>query len=167
MEPGGPHGYDAGKEVHDRTRHSLTDTVRLRVGAMHPVGGQDRDGAPELLKSLCGAIPRLRHVFADCAYGGDKLQGELAKLGKRTIEIVKRSNAAKVLCPLPRIARLSFTVTIAGRMESPKARVGRGAPRFSPPEARLATRKACAEDTLATIAPQAMRARGAFAQREG
>ena len=108
-KPGGPHGYDAAKKVNDRTQHILTDTIGLRVGAIvRPAGVQDRDGAPELLQSLCRGFPWLRHVFADCAAGGNKLQGELAKLGKRTIEIVKRPDTAKVLCPLPEIARLSF-----------------------------------------------------------
>jgi len=63
---------------------------------------QDRDGAPELLKSLCSPFPWLCHVFADGAYSGDKLQGELAKLGKYTIEIVKRSDATKGFVLLPR-----------------------------------------------------------------
>ena len=65
-------------------------------------GREDRDGAPLLLNSLSGAFPWLRHVFADGAYSGDKLQGELAKLGKWTMEIVKRSDAAKGFVLLPR-----------------------------------------------------------------
>jgi len=102
-EAGGPHGYDAGKKVKGRKRHILTDTIGLLVGAIvHPADVQDRDGAPDLLKSLCGAFPWLRHVFADGAYSGDKLQGELAKLGRHTIEIVKRSDAAKGFVLLPR-----------------------------------------------------------------
>lgn len=44
--------------------------------------------------------------------------------------------------------------------------VGRGAPGLSPTEARLATRKARAQDTVATTASQAMRARGVVAQRD-
>ena len=75
----------------------------MLVGAIvHRADVQDRDGAPDLLKSLCGAFPWLRHVFADGAYGGEKLQGELARLGKWTIEIVKRSDAPKGFVLLPR-----------------------------------------------------------------
>src|SRR5213079_1840285 len=44
---------------------------------------------------LRSAFPWLRHVFADGAYAGGKLQKALAKLGKWTIEIVKRSDAAR------------------------------------------------------------------------
>ena len=42
-------------------------------------------------------VPWLRHVFADGGYAGDKLQGALENLGDWTIEIVKRSDAAKGL----------------------------------------------------------------------
>jgi len=102
-EAGGPHGYDAGKKVKGRKRHILTDTIGLLVGAVvHPADIQDRDGAPLVLKSLRGAFPWLCHVFADGAYAGDKLEGELAKLGKYTMEIVKRSDAAKGFILLPR-----------------------------------------------------------------
>jgi transposase len=102
-EAGGPHGYDAGKKVNGRKRHIVTDTIGLLVGAVvHPADVQDRDGAPLVLKSLSSAFPWLRHVFADGAYAGDKLQAELAKLGKWTIEIVKRSDAAKGFVLLPR-----------------------------------------------------------------
>jgi transposase len=44
----------------------------------------------------------LRHVFADGAYAGGKLQNALAKLGNWTIEIVKRSDAARGFVVLPR-----------------------------------------------------------------
>jgi len=46
---------------------------------VRPTDVQDRDSAPELLKSLCAVFRWLRHGFADVAYGGNKLQGELAK----------------------------------------------------------------------------------------
>ena len=82
------------------TRHILTDTTGLLVAAIvHAADIQDRDG---LLKVLRSAFPWLRHVFADGAYAGGKLQKALAKLGKWTIEIVKRSDAARGFVVLPR-----------------------------------------------------------------
>ena len=73
------------------------------VGAIvHPADVPDRDGAPQLLKVLRSAFPWLRHVFADSAYAGGKLEGALAKLGKWTIEVVKRSDAARGFVLLPR-----------------------------------------------------------------
>jgi len=86
------------------TRHILTDTIGLLVAAIvHPADVQDRDGAPRLLNALRGAFPCLRHIFADGAYGGGKLQAALATLGKwTTLEIVKRSDAARGFVVLPR-----------------------------------------------------------------
>jgi transposase len=48
------------------------------------------------------AFPGLRHVFADAAYAGRKLEAALAKLGTWTFEIVRRSAAAKGFERLPR-----------------------------------------------------------------
>ena len=102
-EAGGPRGYAAEKMVKGRKRHILTDTIGLLVGAIvHPADVQDRDGAPRLLKTLRSAFPWLRHVFADSAYAGRKLKRALAKLGEWTMEIVKRSDAAKGFVLLPR-----------------------------------------------------------------
>jgi transposase len=51
--------------------------------------------------TLCG-FPWLRHVFADADYAGDRLKGAVKNLGDWTIEIVKRSDAAKGFVLLPR-----------------------------------------------------------------
>ena len=102
-EAGGPCGYAAEKMVKGRKRHILTDTIGLLVGAIvHPANIQDRDGAPPLLESVRSLYPWLRHVFADSAYAGDKLRGALKSLGTWTIEVVKRSDAAKGFVLLPR-----------------------------------------------------------------
>jgi transposase len=102
-EAGGPHGYDAGKKINGRKRHLLVDTMGLLIAAIvHRADIQDRDGAPLLLAAMRFAFPWLRHVFADGAYAGGKLQQALAKLGTWTLEIVKRSDAAKGFTPLPR-----------------------------------------------------------------
>ena len=102
-EAGGPRGYDAGKKVNGRKRHILTDTIGLLLAAIvHPADVQDRDGAPPLLNALRSVFPCRRHIFADGAYGGGKLQAALANLGKWTLEIVKRSDAARGFVVLPR-----------------------------------------------------------------
>src|SRR6266487_4643300 len=93
-EAGGPRGFDAGKKIKGRKRHILTDTTGLLVGAIvHEASVQDRDGAAVLLASVRHVYPWLRHVFADAAYAGDKLAGKLARLGKWTLEIVRRLEA--------------------------------------------------------------------------
>jgi transposase len=102
-EAGGPRGYDAGKKIKGRKRHILTDTIGLPPGMIvHPADVQDRDGAPDLLASMRSLYPWLSHIFADGGYAGDKLKDALKNLGDWTIEIVKRSDAAKGFVLLPR-----------------------------------------------------------------
>jgi transposase len=85
------------------TRHLLVDTMGLLIAAIvHRADIQDRDGAPLLLATMRGAFPWLRHLFADAAYAGGKLQQALAKLGTWTLEIVRRSDTAKGFERLPR-----------------------------------------------------------------
>jgi transposase len=73
------------------------------VGAVvHSADIQDRDGAPTLLASIRNAYPWLRHVFADTAYAGEKLEHALDKFGTWTVEIVRRADAAKGFVLLPR-----------------------------------------------------------------
>ena len=102
-EAGGPRGYDAGKKIKGRKRHILTDTNGLLVAAaVHAADIQDRDGAVPLLASIRRPFPWLRHVFADGGYAGAKLETALVALGSWTLEIVKRSDAAKGFELLPR-----------------------------------------------------------------
>ncbi|WP_037456339.1 IS5 family transposase [Sphingobium chlorophenolicum] len=102
-ESGGPYGYDAGKRIKGRKRHILTDTEGNLVHAVvHTADIQDRDGAPLVLGGVINRFPRLRHVFADGGYAGQKLKDALRPLGKWTIEIIKRSDAAQGFEILPR-----------------------------------------------------------------
>jgi len=101
-ESGGERGFDAGKKVKGRKRHILTDTGGLLVTALvHGANIQDRDGAPAVLASIRYAFPWLRHVFADGAYGGQKLRRAMADAAWR-IEVVKRSAQAKGFEVIPR-----------------------------------------------------------------
>lgn len=102
-ESGGPRGFDAGKKVKGRKRHIVTDTNGFPVGAViHPADIQDRDGAVPLIASIRSLYPWLRHLFADGAYAGEKLETALAGMGRWTIEIIKRPDAAKGFEVLPR-----------------------------------------------------------------
>ena len=69
---------------------------------VHPADVQDRDGAPGLLESVRNSFPWLHHVFADGGSAGDKLKDALKQIGDWTIEIIKRSDAAKGFVLLPR-----------------------------------------------------------------
>jgi putative transposase len=102
-ESGGPRGYDAGKKIKGRKRHILTDTMGLLVVALvHAADIQDRDGAPGVLARIRANFPWLRHVFADGGYAGEKLKAALDGKGNWTLEIIKRSDAAKGFELLPR-----------------------------------------------------------------
>lgn len=63
---------------------------------------QDRDGAVPLLASVRHAFPWLRHVFADGGYAGAKLETALSKIGRWTLEIIRRPNDATGFNILPR-----------------------------------------------------------------
>ena len=115
-ESGGVAGYDAGKKVKGRKRHILTDTCGYLVFILvHAADIQDRDGAVDVLKAIRFRFPWLRHVFADGGYAGDKLKGALAQMGKWTVEIIKRSDAAKGFVLLPRRWVVERTFAWLGR----------------------------------------------------
>ena len=115
-ESGGPRGFDAGKKIKGRKRHIVTDTQGNLVGLqVHAADIQDRDGAVDVLGSIRLLYPRLRHIFADGGYAGDKLRGAMAALGDWTFEIIKRSDAAKGFVLLPRRWVVERTFAWLGR----------------------------------------------------
>jgi transposase len=115
-ESGGVRGYDAGKRIKGRKRHIVTDTVGLLVGVVvHGADIQDRDGAPEVLASIAKTYPLLRHIFADGGYGGPKLRGAIEKIGRWTIQIVKRSDTAIGFEVIPRRWVVERTFAWLGR----------------------------------------------------
>ena len=96
-ESGGLSGYDAGKKVNGRKRHIVTDTLGIMLFVLvHAADVQDRDGAPALLQAIRHRFPWLRHIFADGGYAGGKLRDALKGQGDWTIEIIKRSDTARV-----------------------------------------------------------------------
>jgi transposase len=115
-ESGGIRGYDAGKRIKGRKRHIVTDTIGLLVGlVVHGADIQDRDGAPNLLKSMSTTYPLLRHVFADGGYAGPKLKDALQKIGRWTLQIVKRSDTAQGFEVIPRRWVIERTLAWLGR----------------------------------------------------
>jgi transposase len=115
-ESGGPRGYDAGKKITGRKLHIVTDTAGHLLGAqVHSAAIQDRDGAPSVFASIRTLYPWMRHVFADGAYGGDKLRGDLAVLGRWTLEIIKRCDTAKGFEILPQRWVVERTFAWLGR----------------------------------------------------
>ena len=98
-----PPGYDAGKKVKGKKRHLLVDTLGLILAiAVHPADLQDRDGALLVLDHQTRRLfPFLETIFADGAYGGQKLRRAMADAASR-IEVVKGSAKAKGFEVFPR-----------------------------------------------------------------
>jgi putative transposase len=102
-ESGGPRGFDAAKRLKGRKRHIVTDTQGFLLAVLvHAANIQDNHGAVPLLRSLRGAFPKLRHIFADRVYRGDKLRNAIAAFGRWTIEIVTRSERIGTFKPEPK-----------------------------------------------------------------
>lgn len=85
-EAGGPRGYDAGKKIKGRKRHTLVDTDgRARVLQSGPASVQDRAAAAPLLLASRGSFPFIERVFADSGYAGD----QVAHATRIAVEIIR------------------------------------------------------------------------------
>ena len=115
-ESGGPRGFDPAKRIKGRKRHIVTDTEgSLLTVLVHTANVQDNHGAVPLLRSTGQSFPRLRHVFADRVYRGEKLLNALADLGQWTIEIVTRSQSVGTFKAEPRRWVVERTFAWLGR----------------------------------------------------
>jgi putative transposase len=113
---GGPRGYDAGKRIHGRKRHIVTDSNGLLLAVhVHPANVQDGHGAVALLRELRSHWPKLRHVFADRIYRGPQLLHALSDCGPWRIEIVERPKGVKGFQLLPRRWVVERTFAWLGR----------------------------------------------------
>jgi putative transposase len=71
-----PSGYDAHKNLKGRKRHLLVDTLGLPLSVyVTSADVQDRVGTHCLLAGLKALLPRLKKIWADGAYTGEKLAG--------------------------------------------------------------------------------------------
>jgi putative transposase len=115
-ESGGPRGFDVFKRIKGRKRHIVTDTEgSLLALLVHTANIQDNHGAVLLLRSLGHRFPKLRYLFADRVYRGDKLLNALADLGTWTIEIVTRSQSVGSFKAEPRRWVVERTFAWLGR----------------------------------------------------
>jgi putative transposase len=91
-----PSGYDAHKNLKGRKRHLLVDTLGLPLSVyVTSADVQDRVGARCLLAGLKPFVPRLKKIWADGAYAGEKLAGWLEEQSGWELEIVERDREAK------------------------------------------------------------------------
>ena len=97
-----PSGYDAHKNVKGRKRHLLVDTLGLPLSVyVTSAEVQDRVGARCLLAGLKPFVPRLKKIWADGAYTGEKLAGWCEDQGEWELEIVERSADTEGFAVLP------------------------------------------------------------------
>jgi putative transposase len=97
-----PSGYDAHKKVKGRKRHLLVDTLGLPLSIyVTSADVQDRVGARCLLAGIKVLLPRLKKIWADGAYTGEKLAGWCEEQGGWELEIVERSAETEGFTVLP------------------------------------------------------------------
>ncbi len=97
-----PSGYDAHKNVKGRKRHLLVDTLGLPLSVyVSSADVQDRGGARCLLAGLKPFVPRLKKIWADGAYTGEKLAGWCKERGGWELQIVERSADTEGFAVLP------------------------------------------------------------------
>jgi putative transposase len=97
-----PSGYDAHKNLKGRKRHLLVDTLGLPLSVyVTSADVQDRVGAQCLLAGLKPFVPRLKKIWADGAYTGEKLAGWCKERGEWELQIVERSADTEGFAVLP------------------------------------------------------------------
>ena len=102
VESAHPSGYDAHKNVKGRKRHLLVDTLGLPLSIyVTSADVQDRVGAQCLLAGIKVLLPRLKKIWADGAYTGEKLADWCQEQGGWELEIVERDADTEGFAVLP------------------------------------------------------------------
>ena len=97
-----PSGYDAHKNIKGRKRHLLVDTLGLVLSVyVTSADVQDRVGAQCLLAGLKPFVPRLKKIWADGAYAGEKLSSWCKEQGGWKLEVVERNADTEGFAVLP------------------------------------------------------------------
>jgi putative transposase len=94
---GGPRGFDGGKQIKGRKRHTLVDTLGNPIKVIVTVANMaDGKAAIELLKQLPKAFfKRLRRIWADGSYRGEFVNWVHKKFKKIAVDITLRSDDQK------------------------------------------------------------------------
>ena len=102
-EAGGERGFDAGKHVNGRQRHTVTDTVgNLLAVAVNAANTQDRDGAKEAFSQLTAdTIASLKKIWADGNYRGDNFLNWVQEVLHSALEITTRPPNAQGFVVVP------------------------------------------------------------------
>lgn len=85
----GVKGYDGGKQIHGRKRHTLVDILGLIICVYVTAANVgDRAGGLEIMEKIKGKFPRLKHIWADGSYTGSFVE-KLLELYNWTVEVIK------------------------------------------------------------------------------
>lgn len=118
-ESGEVRGYDAGRKIKGRKRHTLVDTdgraLKLHV---HSAGLQDRDGAGPLLRASRPSWPFVELVFADAGYQGPRV----AQCSPIRVEVVRRADGQVSFAVIARRWRRGTLP----RLDQPEPQAGKG-----------------------------------------
>jgi putative transposase len=82
--------------VKGRKRTLIVDTLGMILDLwVHPANIQDYDAGKEVLTAMVGAYPRLTKVWADSAYGKNRLVEWAQEEAGVALEIVRRAEGTK------------------------------------------------------------------------
>ena len=96
-------GYDAGKKIKGKKRHTAVDTLGLLINfAIAPGDVQDRNMIALLLAIASKQFPSLQKAIADGGYQGKPTADDVKEQAGIPLEIIKRSDAAKGFYVLPK-----------------------------------------------------------------
>lgn len=111
-EAGGDRGFDAGKVIKGRKRHTLVDTCgNLLEVVVKPADSQDRDGAQLVFDKLPPeTLASLQKIWADGNYRGPEFAAWVQNKVGATLEIAFRPPNAKgfVVVPVRWVVERSF-----------------------------------------------------------
>ena len=100
---GAERGYDAGKKVAGRKRHLVVDTLGLVLAVVvHAASVQDHQGARRVVAKLKEKYKRLKVIFADSAYGRNKLPEWIRTTFGWILQTVLRPVGVKGFVVLPK-----------------------------------------------------------------
>jgi putative transposase len=95
-------GYDGGKKVQGRKRHTVADTMGFVMATVvHGAGVQDREGARLVLQELRYKYRRLKKILTDGGYTGELTEWVLTGPGW-TLEIAHKVTGISGFTVLPK-----------------------------------------------------------------
>lgn len=102
-EAGGERGFDGGKNINGRKRHTVTDTVgNLLAVIVTAANIQDREGAKEAFSQLTAdTVASVQKIWADGSYRGEDFLNWVQEALQATLDITTRPPNAQGFVVVP------------------------------------------------------------------